>query len=65
MAVGSIMTEGEGIFRDRILKSVKIAGVTNTVFKTELPLRVLNENDRVIGKIPKNKLISVLCRLEY
>ena len=53
MAVGSIMTEGEGIFRDRILKSVKIAGATNTVFKTELPLRVLNENDRVIGKIPK------------
>lgn len=61
-AVGHIVTKGECICGDRILKSVKIAEITNTIIKSELPLSVVNENDRITGKISKNKLISVLCR---
>ena len=61
-AVGHIVTKGEGICGDRILKSVKIAEITNTIIKSELPLSVVNENDRITGKISKSKLISVLCR---
>ena len=63
-AVGHIVTKGECICGDRILKSVKIAEITNTIIKSELPLSVVNENDRITGKISKNKLISVLCRLK-
>jgi hypothetical protein len=61
-AVGHIVTKGECICGDRILKSVKIAEITNTIIKSELPLSVVNENDRITGKISKSKLISVLCR---
>ena len=61
-AVGHIVNKGECICGDRILKSVKIAEITNTIIKSELPLSVVNENDRITGKISKNKLISVLCR---
>ena len=61
-AVGHIVNKGECICGDRILKSVKIAEITNTTIKSELPLSVVNENDRIAGKISKNKLISVLCR---
>ena len=63
-AVGSIVPKVEGICGDRILKSAKIAGVTNTIIKSELSLSVVNENDRITGKISKNELISVLCKSE-
>ena len=63
-AVGHIVTKRECICGDRIFKCVKIADITNTIIKSELPLSVVNENDRIIRKVPKSKLISVLCRLE-
>jgi ABC-type proline/glycine betaine transport system ATPase subunit len=59
MSVNRIVTKGESVFGEGILKSAK-----NTVVKSELPLSVVNEDGRITGTISKNKLISVLFGLE-
>ena len=58
-AVSCIMAKGSGVFGEIISNSTKIA-----IFKSDVPLDVVNKASKITGKIFKKKGISALFWFE-